>query len=226
MNSIETLLGYEFKQKWLLTTALTHSSYAHEHNLESYERLEYLGDAIASFVVADFLYQNFGVEAGELTKYRAALVSTESFAQIVRSHHIDEHILAGKSIQYLPDSILADVFESVLAAIYLDGGMSCAKSFLHNFLLDDIVSADDIYAKHVDYRTRLQEVLQSFTPQKTFSFVLDKQEGGDDQKIFTMSLYIDDKKMATATGSTHKMCQQKCSKVALEQLDKISKMPK
>ena len=134
MNNVEKIIGYNFKNKQLLSMALTHSSYAHEQSTESYERLEYLGDSLVNFIVAEYLFANFQVSAGELSKYRASLVSTESFAGIVKSMGLEKYILIGKSVQKISDSVLADIFESVLAAIYLDGGRDKVYDFVLKFL--------------------------------------------------------------------------------------------
>ena len=130
MNNIEKIIGYHFKDENLLNMALTHSSYAHEHNMPCYERLEYLGDALVNFIVGEYLYSNFDLPAGQLTKYRACLVSTESFAKIIENLGLEQYILIGKSVQKISKSLLADIFESLLASIYLDGGKENADKLL------------------------------------------------------------------------------------------------
>ena len=218
MNNVEKIIGYNFKNKQLLSMALTHSSYAHEHSTESYERLEYLGDSLVNFIVAEYLFANFQVSAGELSKYRASLVSTESFAGVVKSIGLEKYILIGKSVQKISDSVLADIFESVLAAIYLDGGRDNVYDFVLKFLLKNKSNVQKIVSSHIDYRTTLQEKLQSYIPQKTMEWVLEKEEKVGNEKHFTISLLIDGKKYATATCDTHKKCEQECSKIALKKL--------
>lgn len=218
MNNVEKIIGYNFNNTQYLKTALTHSSYAHEHNSESYERLEYLGDSLANFIVAEYLFSNFSVSAGELSKYRASLVSTESFASLVKKMGLEKHILIGKSVQKISDSVLADVFESVLAGIYLDGGWESAYDFVVKFLLKNKSNVEKLINQHIDYRTALQEKLQSYTPQKTMEWTVEREEKLGNVKIFTISLLIDGKRYATATCDTHKKCEQECSKIALKKL--------
>ena len=219
MNNIEKIIGYHFKDENLLNMALTHSSYAHEHNMPCYERLEYLGDALVNFIVGEYLYSNFDLPAGQLTKYRACLVSTESFAKIIENLGLEQYILIGKSVQKISKSLLADIFESLLASIYLDGGKENADKFVQTKLLKSKENVLNIINLNMDYRTLLQEKLQAATPQKTMRWVLEKEEKVVNRKMFTISLYIDGEKIATSTQDTHKKCQQFCSKIVLEKLN-------
>lgn len=212
MSSIEKIIGYKFNNTKLLERALTHSSYAHEHGVDSYERLEYVGDALADFIVGEYLYQNFDVDAGLLSKYRAKLVSTENFANIIKSNHIDNYIRAGKSIKVVSDSIKADVFESILASVYFDGGINEARSLVWRLLLVDNEHVAKHIADHIDYKTTLQETLQAMTPQRSFRFEILEEIGKNSQKVFTVALYVDDKKVSEATGKSHKECEQNCAK--------------
>lgn len=219
MSKIEEIIGYCFKDKLLLDTALTHASFAHEHGVESYERLEYIGDALADFIVGEYLYQNFDIDAGLLSKYRAKLVSTESFANVIKTNHIDDYIRTGKSIKVVSDSIKADVFESMLASIYFDGGMGSARDFLMRLLLIDIDFVNSFVAGHVDYKTTLQETLQAMTPQKAFHFEIENETGKNNEKSFIVGLYVDDKKVAEAMGKSHKECEQSCARQYLNSLN-------
>ncbi len=212
MNSIEKIIGYKFNNEKLLERALTHTSYAHEHGVDSYERLEYVGDALADFIVGEYLYQNFDVDAGLLSKYRAKLVSTETFANIIKSNRIDNYIRVGKSVKVVSDSIKADVFESILASVYFDGGINEARSIVERMLLVDKKHVAKHVADHIDYKTTLQETLQAMTPQRSFRFEILEEVGKNNQKIFTVALYVDDKKVAEATGKSHKECEQNCAK--------------
>lgn len=218
MNNIEKIIGYEYKDKGLLESALTHSSYAHEYGTLSYERLEYLGDSLVNFIVAEYFYRHFNVEAGEMSKFRACLVSTDNLANIVKNSGLKQYIRIGKSVQKISQSVLADIFESILASIYLDGGIMHACRFVDRFLLINKENVENTIVSHTDYRTTLQEKLQSYTPQKSMEWVLEKEDKVDNKKMFTISLLIDGKKYATAVSDTHKKCEQECSKIALEKL--------
>ncbi len=215
MNNLQQILGYDFKDKNLLKVALTHISFAHDNNCESYERLEYVGDALADFIVGEYLYKNFDLNAGELSKYRAKLVSTSTFASIIAQNQIDKYILTGKSVQKVSDSIRADIFESILASIYFDGGMSKAKAFVNRMLLKSKDCVLTFVKKHIDYKTTLQEKLQSYIPQKSMRFEVISQEGKDDNKTFTVALFVDNVRVCSTTGKSHKMCEQECAKIAL-----------
>ena len=124
MNVKNLELGYEFKDISLLETAFTHLSYSNEHGVDSYERLEYLGDSVLQLVVSEYLYHNFPqLTSGELSKYRSHLVSTKNLSSITKKLHFDKYIKLGKALNSVSDALMADLFESVLASIYLDGGM-------------------------------------------------------------------------------------------------------
>ncbi len=215
MNNLQQILGYDFKDKNLLKVALTHISFAHDNNCESYERLEYVGDALADFIVGEYLYKNFDLDAGELSKYRAKLVSTSTFASIIAQNQIDKYILTGKSVQKVSDSIRADIFESILASIYFDGGMDKAKEFVNRMLLKSKHCVLTFVKEHIDYKTTLQEKLQSYIPQKSMRFEVISQEGKDDDKTFTVALFVDNVRVASTTGKSHKMCEQECAKIVL-----------
>lgn len=218
MSDIENIIGYKFHNPKLLEMALTHSSFAHEKGTQSYERLEYVGDALADFLVGEYLYQNFDVDAGLLSKYRAKLVSTETFAGVIKSNHLDKYIRSGKSVKSLSDSIKADVFESILASIYFDGGMQNARDFIERILLIDIEYVRSFIADHIDYKTTLQETLQAMTPQKSFCFKILKEDGKNNNKTFTVELYVDNKKVSISTGKSHKECEQNCARQYLDSL--------
>ena len=137
MQELEKNLGYTFKNKDLLKQALTHSSYANETRTQSNERLEFLGDSVLSLIVSDHIYNRFNTPEGELTKLRAALVCETSLYEFSKELNISEFMLLGKGEQQYKGnerpSILADAFEAVLAAIYLDGGMNPAKDLVLRF---------------------------------------------------------------------------------------------
>ena len=138
-------LGYTFKDATLLETALTHSSYAHEGNrgLKDNERLEFLGDSVLGFVTAGYLFAHVGGEEGELTRLRASLVCEKALSVYARKLGLGEHLLLGKGEQRGGGadrpSILADAFEAVIAALYLDGGIAVAESFILPFLQEELL---------------------------------------------------------------------------------------
>lgn len=161
-GELEKRIGYEFKDIRLLITALTHTSFANElkvNKTESYERLEFLGDAILEYIVSDYLFhKKREYEEGKLTKLRASLVCEFTLSQISESLGYGKFVLLSKGEAQTGGrtrkSILCDLFESVLGAMYLDGGMDVAKKFVHQFLLDDVETKSLFYdAKSTDRKS-------------------------------------------------------------------------
>ena len=163
-EEFEKSIGYIFKNKLLLKQALTHTSYAYEHKIESNEKLEFLGDAILEITVSKYLYNNYQkLKEGEMTKVRATVVCEESLYEVAKKHNFSDFLYLGKS-EIINNgkerpAILADSVEAVIAAMYLDSGMEQSEKFIINNLKDAI----EIASKHVgqkDYKTVLQEKLQ------------------------------------------------------------------
>ncbi len=160
INKVEESIGYKFKNKDLLINALTHTSYAHENNKESNEKLEFLGDSILEFVSSKYIYNKYpNLQEGEMTKVRATVVCEESLYKIAKSHGFGEFLFLGRSEVKTGGknrpAILADSVEAVIAAIYLDGGLQEADKFIIENLDKEIEKA----TKHVgdrDYKTVLQ----------------------------------------------------------------------
>lgn len=214
-------IGYKFKDANLINTAFTHLSYSNEHATESYERMEYLGDSILQLIVSEYLYENFPhISSGELSKYRSYLVSTRNLSTITKRLHFDIYIKIGKALNTVSDALMADLFESVLCAIYLDGGMDCAKDFVMKYLIIDIDNVIDVINSSKDYKTALQEYLQSLSPQPTLQYLVVNSEMKNNKTYFTMQLNIDGKCMATITKTSKKECEKTLSKIVLENLTK------
>ena len=155
---IEGIIGYTFKNRDLLLRALTHPSYANEHNLESYDRLEFVGDSILDFVIADELYKRYRHEnEGALTKMRAGIVSREPLAIVVKKHHFDEYMLVSVGHRQLSTKEYSNIFESLVAAIYYDGGLYEAKKFIIKYLEHNIKHAK---SSSEDSKSLLQEYVQ------------------------------------------------------------------
>ena len=161
---LEQKINYEFKNKDLLRKALTHTSYAYEHNVESNEKLEFLGDSILEFISSEYLYSNFpNLKEGDMTKVRAAVVCENSLYKLAKKYDFGSFLYLGKSELATGGidrpAILADSVEAIIAAIYLDSGLEPAKKFIIENLKDEI----EIASKNVgqkDYKTVLQEKLQ------------------------------------------------------------------
>ncbi len=221
MKNLEENLNYTFKNKALLTNALTHSSYANEvrGKSKSNERLEFLGDSVLSIVVSDYIYKKYpNLPEGELTKIRASLVCEKSLSQFSAELKIGEYLLLGKGEQKgggaKRPSILADAFEAVLAAMYLDGGMEVAKKHVLRFVVKELENNNEYDAFH-DYKTMLQEIIQK-NPEEKLSYVLAGESGPEHDKSFTVDIMINTNKIGTGVGHSKKQAEQAAAKQALK----------
>ena len=219
MKRLEANLNYKFKDISLLKNALSHSSYANEKHLScgSNERLEFLGDAVLSVIVADYLYNNFGNKPeGELTKLRASLVCEKSLCGFARTLEIGDFLFLGKGEDANGgrerNSILADAFEAVLAAMYLDGGMEVARNHVLRFIKDELSNTEDVVFH--DYKTTLQEVIQK-NPEERLTYVLSGESGPDHNKSFTVEVLLNSNVIGCGTGKTKKRAEQMAAKDAL-----------
>lgn len=220
MEKLQKKLGYKFKNEKLLLNALTHSSYANEAHPDfgSNERLEFLGDAVLSVIVADYIYKNFNnLPEGELTKLRASLVCEKSLCSFSREIGVGEYLRLGKGETANGGkdrpSLLADAFEAILAAIYLDGGMENARNFVMRFVLEELTHTDDEVFK--DYKTCLQEVVQR-NPEERLSYVLIGESGPDHDKRFTVEVHLNSNVLGTGEGKSKKLAEQSAAKQALD----------
>lgn len=219
MKSLEEKIGYTFKDKELLKKALTHTSYAYEHGIESNEKLEFLGDSILEFVSSIYLYNNYpNLKEGEMTKVRATVVCETSLHKIAQMHGFSDFLYLGKSERTtnkeVRPAILADSVEAVIAAIYLDGGLEEAKKFIIENLKEPI----EVASKHVgqkDYKTVLQEKLQIHGNVKIEYTVID-EKGPDHNKTFVVEVKCDGKHLAIGQGSTKKAAEMEAAHNALE----------
>lgn len=220
-DEIVNRIGYEFHDRKLLERAFIHSSYANERKInktESYERLEFLGDAVLELITSEFLYKNYSdKKEGELTKLRASLVCEYCLAECARELHYNEYVSLSKGERISDganrDSILCDLFESVLGAIYLDGGLEPAREYVITFLLSDIEHKRLFY----DAKTTLQELVQK-NNLGTIRYDLYDTQGPDHAKQFFVQLYIGEKAYTKADGHSIKDAEQKAAYSALLQL--------
>lgn len=213
-------LGFEFTNLELLITALTHRSYVNEHKKsvsEHNERLEFLGDAVLELVVTEYLYSNFSEPEGILTSWRAALVRTESigdagdklgYGPLIRMSKGEKN---GSERAHL--QILANAFEAVIGAIYLERGYTDARDFIHANI---IVKLDDILASGSwrDPKSWLQEISQKVDNQTPVYKVL-SEEGPDHDKVFTLGVFVGDKLMGQGTGPSKQVAQQQAARKAI-----------
>lgn len=220
MNDLEERLNYRFKNRALLEHALTHSSYANEvrGGITSNERLEFLGDSVLSIIVSEHIYNRFPkMPEGELTRLRASLVCEKALCVFSRELGLGEYLKLGKGEDKgggrERDSILADAFEAVLAAIYLDGGMEPARRHVMNFVLRELSSHDDEAFK--DYKTALQEIIQR-NPEESVTYIIKNESGPDHDKRFTVEVHLNSNVIGTGQGKNKKQAEQMAAKQALE----------
>ena len=223
-------LGFEFHDVMLLVTALTHRSYVNEHKTahEHNERLEFLGDAVLELVTSDFLYRNFDEPEGVMTALRAALVRTESIGE------------AGKELGYEPlvrmskgekqgserahDVILADCFEAVIGAIYLDQGYEAAKDFIYKHIVVkiDTIVAEGLWRDPKSYVQELAQKADGVTPTyKTLT-----EDGPDHDKTFTVGIFVGSKMIGQGSGHSKQEAQTKAAREGVKKYHVEGKAPK
>ena len=206
MNFLEKY-GIKIKDITLLETALTHSSYSHEHNTENYERLEFLGDAVLELITSEYFYLNTDLKEGEMSKVRASYVCEQALAEYSRKIGIDKHIRVGHGQEKdINDTIIADCFESVLGAIYLDQGFSVAKSYVEAVVIPYIKSKQMFFD---DYKSLLQELVQ--TDKKSLEYVLINESGPAHNKRFLVEVRIDNIVYGVGEGKSKKDAEQKAA---------------
>lgn len=219
LENLEKSIGYKFKNIKLLKNALTHTSYAYEHNIPSNEKLEFLGDSILEFVSSEYMYNKYTkLKEGEMTKVRATVVCEKSLYKVAILHDFSDFLYLGRSEIMTGGNkrpaILADSVEAVIAAIYIDGGLEPAKKFIIENLKDEIEMA----TKHVgekDYKTVLQEELQKNGEVK-IEYKIIKESGPDHDKTFEAEVCLNGKILATGKGKSKKEAEMQSAKKAIE----------
>lgn len=220
-KKIEKIIHYSFKNKEILKTAFTHSSYANDNGVPSNQRLEFLGDSILNFAVADSLYNNFDVEEGQMSKWRSKMVNSDNLSKIIETLKLDEFLLLGKSFnnQEKSKSIKEDLFESLVGAIYSDSSLEKAKRFIFRF----INIKKSVKKKDVDYKTTLQEIVQKVKGANLvyFTYEIPRQAG-----TFCSEIYINDVFIARSESTSKKQAQIDCAKLALKDKTELKKILK
>ena len=223
ISKFEDTINYTFENKSYILEALTHSSYSNENkNYKFNERLEFLGDSVLSIVISDYLFKTeTELPEGELTKLRANIVCEESLSEVASEIKLGEFLLLGKGEEATGGreriSILADALEAVIAAIYLDGGLEEARKFIFKYMKEII--NDSVKGKIFrDYKTYLQEVLQSQGEQHIWYKLID-EKGPDHNKRFVMQVGINDEVLGVGEGKSKKDAEQVAAKSALKSLN-------
>lgn len=220
-SRLEQRLGYTFTRKELLENALSHSSYANEkykNSLASNERLEFLGDSILGFVVAEYLYhKHMDLPEGDLTRIRADLVCEVNLARVANKIGLGDFLLLGHGEEQgggrKRNSILADAVESIIAASHIDGGFSAASGIVNRLILEDVPKK----LRNLDFKTVLQELVQRKKNQ-ILAYILLEESGPDHDKTFSVRVTLNDEAVGEGCGTSKKRAEQAAAESALERL--------
>jgi len=203
MNFLEKY-GIIFNGIELLETALTHSSYSNEHGTLNYERLEFLGDAVLQVITSEYFYLNTDLSEGDMSKIRASYVCEQALAEYSKKVGIDKYIKVGHGQEKdINDTIIADCFESVLGAIYLDQGFDIAKKYVYDVVIPYIEAKHTFFG---DYKSVLQELVQ--TDKKSLEYVLINESGPAHDKRFMVEVRIDNIVYGVGVGRSKKEAEQ------------------
>ncbi len=228
IDKLMTALGIEFVDPELLESALTHRSFVHEHyqsSLQPNERLEFLGDSVVNLLTAEFLYSTFPDRGeGQLTAMRAALVRTGTLARFARRFGLGAYLRLGKGEEHSGgrerDGLLADVFEALLASMFLDQGLDAARRFLLP-MLESEGARMAVHGLQQDDKSRLQERVQSergTTPR----YRTVRAEGPDHNRTYTIEVFAGDQTLGTGIGNSKQSAAQAAARAALEHLDDLA----
>lgn len=224
-SQLEAIIGYKFKDRDLLQRVFLHRSALNEYrdeSLENNERLEFLGDAVLELISTEFLYNNFKNPEGELTNWRSALVRGQHLAVKAEELNFGELIYLSRGEQKsggkAKQLILANAFEALIGAIYVDGGYENAKKFVNRYITTDL---DDILTNnlHLDPKSHLQEITQEhhgLTP----TYLVHKEDGPDHNKSFTVGVYLGEKIIGEGRGTSKQNAQIAAAADALKQMNK------
>ena len=202
-------LGIETKEEKLYNRAFTHTSYANENNCESYERLEYLGDAVLEIVCSDYLYNNTSYPEGEMSRLRSLYVCENALYEYSKEINLKDYIYLGNGMSEANKTIIADVFEACMAVIYLEQGLDTVKKLFHDMIVPYIENHEDFL---MDYKSLLQESVQ--TVKKSVTYNLIEESGPAHHKEFKVEVIIDGLVYGVGVGNSKKEAEQDAAKKA------------
>ena len=220
LSEILSKYNIKFKEEKHFRVALTHSSYANEHSLDSNERIEFLGDAILGLLVAEYIYKTFSeMPEGKMSKLRATYVCEDANAKYAKAIGIDKILLLGRGEEAsggrTRPAVLSDAFESFLGAIYLSNGINDVRKILEVEVFPLILAMEE--KPFIDYKSKLQEYVQA-EKRSDLQYVLDDVQGPPHKRIFTMSVELDGIRLGTGKGATKKEATQEAAKIALQKM--------
>ncbi len=217
---VEEIIGYQFTDANIINKALIHASVA-DDSLDSNERLEFLGDAVLDFVICEYLYHEFPyLREGELTKIKSSVVSRDTCAEISDSLGLTDMLILGKGMNGqtgLPSSVAAAVYESIIAAVYIDGGIDIVRQFILSHMKSIIADAK-ASAHQYNFKSVLQQYAQSEIASLPAYILLD-EKGPDHSKCFEICVEIEGKRYSSAWGQSKKKAEQQAALFALEELN-------
>ncbi|MEE8170659.1 MAG: ribonuclease III [Phycisphaerae bacterium] len=220
LNLCQKIIGYQFRDEALLREALTHASVADTRH-ESNERLEFLGDAVLGMIICQHLFESYPEYLeGELTKIKSAVVSRRVCAEVARNLGLSETLFVGKGMigrAHLPPSVIAAVFETLIGAMYLDGGLETARRFILTTMHDHIV--DSVRSEHQrNFKSQLQQHAQRYFNTTPLYEVLD-EKGPDHSKCFEIAVSMNGRQFTSTWGRSKKEAEQKAARSALIELE-------
>lgn len=216
----EDKIGYTFNDKMLLRKCFTHSSYSNEHKTDNNEVLEFFGDAIIQFVVTEFLYENYHVKEGSLTKKRIEMVSKEPLLKAIKELDLGKYMLFGKgqgeSFNY-EEKLFSSLYEAIVAGIYLDGGMKPCKKFIERTIIKDFKQSETQKNKQKDDKTLFQEYVQKYRL-GSIRYETLARSGPDHNPVFKVAVLLNENVLAESTGNSKKQAETYCAGIALKKL--------
>jgi len=224
-GQFENVIGYRFSQRKFLNEALTHSSYSNERrgeNVQNNERLEFLGDAVLSIAISERLFKQYSdLPEGELTKIRSKVVCEATLSDCAKKLKLGEVMRFGRGEEMTGGrgraSILADAFEALIAAIYLDGGMEASANFVYRQM--DLAIKDAISGKvFLDYKTHLQELIQTQRDNR-IRYEIIREEGPDHCKVFHTQVLLNEEIVGAGQGRSKKEAEQEAARAAIASLE-------
>ncbi len=220
LTEVEKLIGYTFKDKELLRQCFTHASYhGDSKKRHDNERLEFLGDSVLGFVVTDYLFKNKNNDEGKMTENKQGIVSTKPLAHAIDKLKLHSYLLKNETLK-VTDKLKENLFEAVVAGIYLDGGLEEAKKFIMKNLV--LVVKDINGVTSSDFKSQINE-FSAKQKLGTVKYKLKTKKGSDHDPIFEVEAMLDSVVLATGSGKSKKIAEQKAAESALKKLKKMVK---
>lgn len=210
---METLkkYGIDLSNSKLLDTALTHTSYANEHNVTSYERLEFLGDAVLELVTSDYIYKTDKHREGEMSRKRSLYVCENALYEYAKEINLKDYIKVGNGVKEPNKTVIADVFEAVIGTIYLEIGLDAVRNLFNQLIVPYIENEVDFL---MDYKSTLQELVQ--TEKRSVEYILTAEGGPAHKKYFEVNVVIDGIVYGSGRGKSKKEAEQHAAKEAIK----------